>query len=122
MPVPYIAQTDNTSVAPIKVMPVFDPKYKTTFAFTDQYGKRMFVTPSKAKNATVKEDKRSKHEKEISKRNSASFERNDVGAVCSSGSYAGGEESGSEVEQHKRFPERGEDKNHQDYQCKKNQD
>lgn len=68
MPVPYIAQTDNTSVAPIKVMPVFDPKYKTTFAFTDQYGKRMFVTPSKAKNATVKEDKRSKQEKEISQK------------------------------------------------------
>ena len=68
MPVPYIAQTDNTSVAPVKVMPVFDPKYKTTFAFTDQYGKRMFVTPSKAKNAVVKEDKRSKQEKEISQK------------------------------------------------------
>ena len=68
MPSPYIAQTDNTIVAPFKVMPVFDPKYKTTFAFTDQYGKRMFVTPSKAKNAVVKEDKRSKHEKEISQK------------------------------------------------------
>lgn len=68
MPVPYIAQADNTSVAPVKVMPVFDPKYKTTFAFTDQQGRRMFVTPSKAKNATVKEDKRSKQEKEISQK------------------------------------------------------
>lgn len=68
MPVPYIAQSDNTSVAPVKVMPVFDPKYKTTFAFTDQYGKRMFVTPSKAKNAVIKEDKRSKQEKEISQK------------------------------------------------------
>lgn len=68
MPVPYIAQSDNTSVAPVKVMPVFDPKYKTTFAFTDQQGRRMFVTPSKAKNATIKEDKRSKQEKEISQK------------------------------------------------------
>ena len=64
----YTTQSDNTSVAPVKVMPVFDPKYKTTFAFTDQYGKRMFVTPSKAKNAVVKEDKRSKQEKEISQK------------------------------------------------------
>lgn len=68
MPTPYIAQTDNTSVAPVKVMPVFDPKYKTTFAITDQQGRRMFVTPSKAKNATIKEDKRSKQEKEISQK------------------------------------------------------
>lgn len=68
MPVPYIAQADNTSVAPVKVMPVFDPKYKTTFAFTDQQGRRMFVTPSKAKNAVIKEDKRSKQEKEISQK------------------------------------------------------
>lgn len=64
----YITQSDNTSVVPFKVMPVFDPKYKTTFAITDQQGKKMLVTPGKAKNAVIKEDKRSKQEQEISQK------------------------------------------------------
>lgn len=64
----YTTQSDNTSVVPFKVMPVFDPKYKTTFAITDQQGKRMLVTPGKAKNAVIKEDKRSKQEQEISQK------------------------------------------------------
>lgn len=64
----YTTQSDNTSVVPFKVMPVFDPKYKTTFAITDQQGKRMLVTPGKAKNAIIKEDKRSKQEQEISQK------------------------------------------------------